>query len=80
MIKTYKNENTRFIDNNIINNCYRPHLYKQCALYSITTIYNYLNNDNITPEEVRNKIKWDLNDITDGKIGNKSIINGLKII
>ena len=78
MILSYKNNYNRYIDNNIINNCYRPHIYKFCAVYVITSVFNYLMKGIIDPKEVITILGWSESDITEGKIGNNNIINGIK--
>ena len=72
--KQYCNTFKRFIDNKVLNLLYRPHKYKHCALYSITTIYNYLFNVLIDPDTIQNIVSWDSNKIIKGKIGNDAII------
>jgi len=70
--KNYK----RFIDNKLLNLCLRPHINKYCALFSMTTIYNYLYNLYILPNDILSKIGWTHDVLVNGKIGNRSIING----
>ena len=72
----YSSKFNRYIDNNLLNLCLRPHTNKHCALFSLTTIYNYLFCSNIIPREILNKIGWEEYMLEEGKIGNRSIING----
>ena len=69
---------SRYIDNNLLNLCYRPHSYRKCALFCITSVYNYLLNFNDSPNILQNKIGWKDESLINGKIGNKSIINALQ--
>lgn len=72
----YSKNYNRFIDNKLLNLCLRPHINKYCALFSITTLYNYLYNLNSLPSYIMNKVGWTDEMLVNGKIGNRSIING----
>jgi len=67
----------RYINNTVLNNCRRPQRKNWCAPITVGEVIENLMERHISIDDIAKSMNWSPEAITEGKLGTKSIIDGV---